>query len=224
MSAKKKIGVLLVDDVDLFRTLFAEGLRCRPELSVSEAKSPEQALRRIKTCCPDTVLISVSMHDCSGLSLLQYIHRQFPDTALLAFSHRNQDRFYAERALCAGAAGYVSADDTVADLMQAIRTVAKGGVYLNRALQDEICASAGSAGKKESPFERLSHREFEVFCLTGHGYVPKRIAERLKVSVKTVETYRERIREKLNLLDGGELLLHASAYVRDQKPLPLSDG
>ncbi len=214
--------VLLVDDFNLCRTFFAEGLRQSPGLEVFEAATAEEALKQAEQLSPDVVLLNISMRHCSGMALLQFIHRQFPDLGLLAFSYLHHDHLYAERAICAGAFGYISVDESGENLLEAVKQISAGDVYLSSPLRKKLCADASFNSRgKESPFERLSHREFEVFCLTGHGHVPKRVAELLKVSVKTVETYRERIRDKLGLTDGGELLYHATGFIREQS-LPRS--
>lgn len=209
--------VLVVDDFHFFRTFFAEGLRQIPGLSVAEAGNADEALKAAASVCPHIIILNVSMYGCSGMTLLQSIHRIFPQIGLLAFSYLHHDYLYAERAICAGAAGYISVDETDKDLIQAVEAVTAGGVYLSDMLRKKLCVDSGVIGHRaESPFERLSFREFEVFCLTGRGYVPKRIADKLKVSVKTIETYRERIRAKLGLTDGGELLYYALNYMREQ--------
>lgn len=209
--------ILLVDDFHLCRTFFAQGLRQSPGIFVFESSNFEDALNQIKAICPDVILLNISMQHCSGMSLLQLIHRKFPTFGLLTFSYLHHDHIYAERTICAGASGYISIDEPGENLLEAIAAVASGGVYLNSVLRKKIGVTSVTRGQKtESPFDRLSHREFEVFCLTGHGYVPKRIADKLKVSVKTIETYRERIREKLGLTDGSDLLYHASSFVREQ--------
>jgi DNA-binding NarL/FixJ family response regulator len=209
--------VLLIDDLHLCRTFFAKGLRQSSAVSVAEAESAEDALKQIAQVCPDVIILNVSMRHCCGMALLQSICRKVPTTGLLAFSYAHQDHLYAERTICAGAAGYISAAEPGENLLEAVATVAAGGMYLSRLLRDKICIDLSRWGKKkESIFDILSHREFEVFCLTGYGHAPKQVADKLKVSPKTVETYRERIRQKLDLADGGELLLHASSYIRAQ--------
>lgn len=220
MDSIKK--VLLVDDFHLSRTFFAEGLRKISGLTVFESASAEDALKQAEQFLPVVIILNISMRHCSGMALLQFIHRQIPSAGLLAFSYLHHDHLYAERAVCAGAAGYISADEPGDNLLEAVKAIAAGGTYLSPSLRKKICIGSGSGGQKiESPFDRLSHREFEVFCLTGHGHVPKRIADKLKVSVKTIETYRERIRGKLGLTDGGELLYHATSFIREQS-LPRS--
>jgi DNA-binding NarL/FixJ family response regulator len=214
-TAKGKIEVLLTDDFHCCRAFFAEGLRQQPDLLVSEARNAVEALRKAEDIRPDVIMLNIAMRQCSGISLLQFIHRQFPEIGVLAFSCAHHDRLYAERAVYAGAAGYIAADESPKNLLAAVQTVAAGGVYLSRRLRRKLSVKSGVCGGV-SPVDRLSHREFEVFCLTGHGYVPKWIADKMKVSVKTVETYRERIREKLGLAGGGELLYHAAGFIREQ--------
>jgi DNA-binding NarL/FixJ family response regulator len=217
-----RTSILLVDDFHLCRTFFAEGLHRIPKFDVFEASCAEEMLEQVELIRPSVVILSISMRHCSGIALLQLIHRKFPDVPLLAFSYLHHDHLYAERAICAGACGYISVDESGKNLFEALKEIVAGGVYLSLSLRKKISVESCLCGqKKESPFALLSHREFEVFCLTGHGHVPKRIADMLEVSVKTVETYRERIREKLGLTDGGELLYHATSYIREQS-LPQS--
>lgn len=213
-DSRKKI--LLVDDFHLCRTFFAEGLRHNSGLSVFEASSAEGVLQLTEQFLPDVIILNISMRHCSGMALLKFVHRQFPSVGLLAFSYLHHDHLYADRAVCAGASGYISVDESGENLLAAVAAVAAGEGYLSPMFRKKMCIEPGRGQKKEDPFSRLSHREFEVFCLTGHGHVPKRIADMLKVSVKTVETYRERIREKLGLTDGGELLYHATSFIREQ--------
>ena len=214
--------VLLVDDFHLCRTLFAGGLRQSPGLEVFEAATGEEALKQTEQNRPDVIILNISMRHCSGMSLLRLIRRQFPELGLLAFSYLHHDHLYADRAICAGASGYISVDEPGGNLLKAVEAIVEGKLYLSPTLRKKLCGESGVHDReKKSPFERLSHREYEVFCLTGHGHVPKRIADMLEVSVKTIETYRERIREKLGLTDGGELLYHATCFIREQS-LPLS--
>ena len=211
--------VLLVDDFHLCRTLFTAGLRQCQSLEVFEATTGEEALKQTEQNRPDVIILNVSMRHCSGMSLLRLIRRQFPEIGLLAFSYLHHDRLYADRAICAGASGYISVDEPGGNLLKAVEAIVGGKLYLSPTLRKKLGAESGPRGReKESPFERLSHREYEVFCLTGHGHMPKRIADMLKVSVKTIGTYRERIREKLGLTDGGELLYHATCFIREQSP------
>ncbi len=186
---KKK--VLLVDDFHLCRTFFADGLRQNSGLVVAEAVNEEDTINQVAQFCPDVIILNISMGHCSGMALLKSIRRQFPDIGLLTFSYLHHDRYYAERSICAGAAGYISMTESGESLLEAVEAIATGGVYLSLPLRKKICADSDPREQKnKSPFEQLSHREFEVFCLTGHGHAPKRIADILKVSVKTIETYR----------------------------------
>lgn len=214
--------VLLIDDFHLCRTLFAGGLRQSLSFEVFEAATGEEALASAEQTRPDVIILNIFLRHCSGMSLLQRIRRQFPDIGLLTFSYLHHNHLHAERALCAGASGYISVDESGENLLRAVEVIAAGKIYLSPILRKKLGAESGLFGRgKKSPFERLSHREYEVFCLTGQGHMPKRIADMLKVSVKTIETYRERIREKLGLTDGGELLYHASCFIREQSQ-PLS--
>jgi DNA-binding NarL/FixJ family response regulator len=220
MDARKR--VLLVDDFHLCRTFFMAGLRQSPGLEVFEAATGEEALKQAGQIGPDVIILNLSMRHCGGMSLLRLIHRQFPEVGLLAFSYLHHDHLYADRAICAGASGYISAEESGENLLKAVEAIVEGNLYLSPTLRKKLCGESGVHDRKrKSPFERLSHREYEVFCLTGHGHMPKRIADMLKVSVKTIGTYRERIREKLGLTDGGELLYHATYFIREQS-LPLS--
>lgn len=218
---KNRFRVLIADDFSLARDFFATGLRREGSFDVLEASGGNETMTALKAWSVDAVFLNISMRHSSGMNLLQQVHHEFPDIGILAYSYLHHDQLYAERALCAGASGYISIDEPGVSLVQALRLVAGGQLYLNPELRQKLCLNALQSPDRRngSPFDRLSQREFEVFCLTGHGYVPKRIAERLKVSVKTVETYRERIREKLGLSEGGDLLYYASQFMREQSLL-----
>lgn len=212
-ASKRKTRVLLIDDIRLCRTCFAGALRQVSGFRVAEAVCDEDVLETAAGFNPHVILLNISMHRSSGISLLKALRRHLPKTGLLAFSCFHRDSLPARRAVDAGADGFISADAGYDELVEAVRAAAGG-----------VCRTPGGCGKPDkisappdSPLEGLSPREFEVFCLTGHGYMTKRIADQLKVSVKTIETYRQRIRQKLGLADGGELLCHALNYVQDQR-------
>jgi len=180
--------VLVVDDFHFCRTFFAKGLQQTTGFSVKEAANPEEALKTTASFCPHVIILNVSINGCSGMTLLRSIRRRFPQIGLLAYSYLQHDHLCAECALSAGATGYIAMNESDEDLITAVETVAADGVYLSPALRKKLCVDSGAIGQQaESPFDRLSPREFEVFCLTGHGYVAKRIAGKLKVSALPIE-------------------------------------
>ena len=218
-----KTRILLVDDHPLMRKGLALTLGAEPDFEVvGQASDAEEALERFDDLAregstPDLVLVDVSLPGMNGLELVKHLVARDGDVKALVVS-RHDEGLYAERAVRAGAKGYVSkleADDTIVD---AVRYVLRGGIYLSDELKDKLLfgAAVGRKDAMQSPLEVLSDRELEVFEMTGRGMATKEIAERLHLSVKTVESYRARIKTKLNLETGTELMQHAVRWVEGE--------
>jgi DNA-binding NarL/FixJ family response regulator len=213
----KKTRILFVDDFNLCRSFFSSALRVEPGYDVFEAEPSGEVCGIIGKIRPDVVILNIAMMHVSGFSLLRNILQAHSRCRVLTISYLHHGHLHAMRAVRAGAAGYVAPDESRKSFLQAIAEVAAGGVYVAPVVRRRISSGLSrNCSDDEHPCNRLSSREFEVFCLTGLGYVPKLIADRMQVSVKTVETYRERIREKLGLLDGSELLYYATGFIREQ--------
>ncbi|MEM8600568.1 MAG: response regulator transcription factor [Bacteroidota bacterium] len=210
--------LLLVDDHPLLRKGLALTLNAEPDLEVvGQAASAEEALEAFSTLDPDVVLIDISLPGMSGLELLKHLLALKPDLLTLVVS-RHDEALYAERAVRAGAKGYVMKVEAADEIVQAVRHVLRGGIYMSEDLKDRLLfgAAVGRKAPMQSPLEVLSDRELEVFEMTGRGLPTREIAERLHLSVKTVESYRARIKTKLSLDSGTELMQHAVRWVESE--------
>ena len=210
--------ILLVDDHPLLRQGIAQILEAEPDLEVAgQASDAEEALSVFDRIDPDLVVTDISLPGMNGLELLKNLLTLHPTLPVLVVS-RHDEELYAERAVRAGARGYVSKLAAGDELVIAIRRVLRGGIHLSEDLKDRMLFGAASGVKDatQTPLEVLSDRELEVFEMTGRGIPTREISERLHLSVKTVESYRSRIKTKLGLANGTELIKHAVAWVEGE--------
>jgi len=210
--------VLIVDDHAFLRRGLAQIINDLPEVSVcGEAGTVSETLEQIRLTRPDIVVVDISLADGNGLELTKEIKANWPEIRVLV-SSMHDEALMAERALRAGALGYVSKSDDVDAFITALRRVRDGQVYLSPRMTDRLLTRvvAGGAEPSRSPLEKLSDRELEVFELIGRGLSTKQIAAQLDLSRKTVETYREHIKSKLNLRNGTELTRHAVQWVLER--------
>jgi len=208
-TAKKR--VFLVDDHPLVREWLTNLIRQQPDLDVcGEAERGPEAMEAILRLKPDIAVIDISLKDSSGIELIKDLKQTQPATAALVLS-MHEEAHYAERALRAGAKGYIVKRETSRKVVAAIRQVLAGGIYISEELATSLAAQfvTGKRLAQQSPVEQLSDRELEVFPLLGQGRGTRQIAEVLKVSVKTVQAYCARIKDKLNLASATELLREA---------------
>ena len=209
--------VLLVDDHPIVR----QGIRMlvdqESDLEVcGEAESEVEALRLIEQTQPDIAVVDLSLKGSSGLSLTREIRTRHPQVQVLVLSMRDE-AFYAERVLRAGAKGYITKEQGSERIIEGIRKVVAGQIYLSDQLASKMLKSlVGGDRPGESPVRRLSDRELAVFELIGHGLTTRDVAKRLHLSVKTVESHREHIKEKLNLSGAPDLLKYAIQWVQYQ--------
>lgn len=207
--------IIIVDDHPLIRKGLALTIDADPNLSViyqaSEAKEVIGILNEKK---PDLIIVDISLPGMNGLELIKHIKAIYPDIKILVVS-RHDESLYAERAIRAGSQGYVMKLEAGEVILKAIRTVLNGGIYVSDSVNKRLLMRMVSGHKSlsQTPLEVLSDRELEVFELTGSGLNSREIAENLQLSVKTVETYRARIKDKLSLNSATELVLHASRWV-----------
>lgn len=204
------IRVLIADDHPIVR----EGLRRiaadQPGITVvAEAASATEALSRVGDTAVDVMLLDVSMPGPTFIEVLQEVRKDHPSIKVLVLSVHPEDQ-WALRALRAGAAGYLTKDHSPEQLIDAIRRVYRGGKYVTAALAEKL-ATGLEAGGGATPHEALSDREYEVLRALGAGLSVKDVAARLKLSPKTVSTYRTRILEKMQLSSNADLV----RYVRD---------
>jgi DNA-binding NarL/FixJ family response regulator len=221
-SLGRKARILLVDDHPIVRQGLALMLAAEADFEIcGQAKDVAEALEMIAKTSPDLVVADLSLSGLSGLDLVKEIkakHSALP--ALILSMH--DETVQAERALRAGARGFVMKQEATGTIITAIRQVLSGHIYLSDRMSSKLLGklAGGAGGGTASPIERLSDREFQVFTLIGQGIGPRAIAEKLGLSVKTVEAHRENIKAKLGLGSGNELIRYAMQYLMDQSANP----
>jgi DNA-binding NarL/FixJ family response regulator len=207
-SSSKATRVLLVDDHPVVREGLAESINRENDLTVcAQAEDHRGALRAIETTHPELIVVDLMLRDSSGMELIKDIHARWPRLLILVVS-MHDETLYAERVLRAGAQGYITKQQATHDILLAIRRVIGGGIYLNERTASAVLARLAAKpqlASHEIP-DLLADRELEVFELTGRGLSTREVAGQLRIDVKTVDTYRARIREKLNLKSSSELL------------------
>src|SRR6516162_2250723 len=218
MSGKKnkRARVLIVDDHPAVREALALRISRQPDLEVcGEAADTSDALRLVTEILPDAAVVDISLKTGNGIELIKRIKDRNDHVRMLVWS-MHSEALYAERALRAGALGYVNKDQATDRIVEAIRRVLAGKIYLSEVMAERMLQRAVGGARDEvtrSPLDVLADRELEVFRLIGAGVKTAEIAERLHLSVKTVETYRDRIRQKLCLSDGTKLAHYATQWV-----------
>lgn len=214
--AARRARILLVDDHPLVRERMAEIINQEPDLMVcGEAQDRAGALAAMAAHRPELAIIDLALKDSDGLELIKDIRLHWPNVLMLVVS-MYEESLYAERVIRAGARGYVTKQEATRDILSAIRRVLSGRVYLNENVSARIIDRLAdrSVPGAATPAEMLADRELQVFELLGRGLVVKEIARRLRIATKTVDTYRRRIREKLNLQTSSQLLQHAISWTR----------
>ena len=215
-KSKKRARVLIVDDHPAVREALAMRIGRQSDLEVcGEAADLSEALRLVADTQPDVAVVDISLKTGCGIDLIKRIKDRNDTVRMLVWSTHSES-LYAERALRAGALGYINKDQATDKIVEAIRRVLEGKVYLSDAMVETMLHRTVGGGREEvtrSPLDALADRELEVFRLIGQGVKTAEIAERLHLSVKTIETYRDRIREKLDLSDGTELAHYATKWM-----------
>jgi DNA-binding NarL/FixJ family response regulator len=213
---EKRAKILIVDDHPAVREALALRIGRQRDLEVcGEAADINEALRLVAATEPDVAVVDISLKTGSGLDLIKRIKDGDDRVVILVWSMHSES-LYAERALRAGALGYISKDQATDQIVEAIRRVLQGKVWLSEAMAERLLQRAVGVGGQEitrAPVEVLANRELEVFLLIGQRVKTADIAAQLHLSVKTVETYRDRIRQKLHLSDGTELVHYATQWV-----------
>lgn len=206
-----KSQILLIDDHPLLRQGIAQLLNQQDDLEVcGEAEDRASAMVAIARMDPDLAIVDLSLKEDRGMELIRDCRVQFPELLLLVLS-MHDERFYAERALRAGASGYIMKREASENVLEAVRSVLSGEVFVSPAVAGSIVgkvAGKSSAGP-QSPWDLLSDREMDVFLRIGKGYGTQQVAKQLHISAKTVEAHRASIKIKLGISASDELLQQA---------------
>ena len=207
--------ILIVDDHPLVRTGFAQLIGDCPDLEVcGEAGDMAEALKQIDATSPDLAIIDFSLAGGSGLDLIEHIKSRGQDILMLVAS-MHDETLYAERVLAAGARGYINKQEAQDRIIQAIRQVLAGKVYLSQQMTERLLSGMVDNNSDRRDIDTLSNRELQVFELIGRGVSTSQMAERLNLSTKTIETHQAHIKKKLGLGSAHELTQRAIRWVMD---------
>ncbi|WP_136807304.1 response regulator [Desulfosediminicola flagellatus] len=201
MAPPKKYKVLIIDDHPIFCLGMSELINKEDDLvvcgSIELMKKAGEAIDNLK---PDLAIIDISLKDGNGIELVQEIKKEYEGLPMLVLSMYDES-LYAERALLAGASGYIMKQEAISLVVKAIRKVLDGDIYASNSVKEKVFKRLTNqhTADSKSPLDILTNRELEVLRLIGEGYSTKEIAERLHLSIKTIGTYRENLKEKLKL-------------------------
>ena len=210
----EKIRVLVADDHAMLRSGLRMLINTQPDMEVAgEAANGEEAVQRVRDLNPDVVLMDITMPESGGIQAIERIRKESPQTRVLVLT-MHADAAYLRAALAAGAAGYVVKQSADSELISAIQAVYRGHMFVDLAassgaLQDVVGKDNKAVPRAGDPRSLLSQREREVLNLVAQGHTNQQIAERLCLSVKTIETYRSRLAEKLELRSRADLVRYA---------------
>jgi DNA-binding NarL/FixJ family response regulator len=218
-ALQKKFRVLIVDDHPILRQGIGQLINAEPDLMVcGEAEDAHQALSAVGTTKCDIAIVDISLKGTSGIELLKNLKVHYPKLHVLILSMHDES-IYAQRALRAGASGYIMKQEATEKVLGAIRKILNGEIYLSERLGSRMLSQlvGGRSSLPSSPIDQLSDRELEVFGLIGQGHGTRPIAEKLHLSVKTVESHRAHIKEKMNLKNATELVHHAIQWAQSEQ-------
>jgi DNA-binding NarL/FixJ family response regulator len=212
-NVQKKNKVLVVDDHPIVRRGLAELIAMEPDMEVcGEAADMAEAIKQIETNCPDVAILDISLKSGHGLELIEHIKANHASVKMLV-SSMHDEMLFAERSLRAGALGYIPKQEATEILLDAIRQVLRGEVYLTARMANRLMHNLAGKSPETDPIKTLSNREIEVFEMIGQGLTTQQIAGKLKLSAKTIETHREKIKGKLDLKNSAELNRRAVQWV-----------
>ena len=218
-NGARKTRVFVVDDHPIVRQGLALLINREQDMAVcGEAEEAQSAMQEIAVTRPDILVVDISLNGPDGLELLKAVRTKHPHLPVLILSMHDES-IYAERALRAGANGYIMKQEATEKVLEALRRIVNREIYVservaNKMLQQYI---GGNTGAQRSPVADLTDRELEVFRLIGEGHATRQIAEELHLSVKTVESYQAHIKEKLSLRSARELMQHAIQWSIHEK-------
>jgi len=220
-GARPKVHrIILIDDHPLIRQGLSQLLNSQPTLAVAgSAESAGEGIEMVRKHKPDLVILDLSLPKTDGLEVVKQLKSELPKLPMLVISMHDES-VYAERVLRAGARGYVMKKEPSEKIFEAIQHVLRGDIYVSERIKRDMLESA-LTGKRPgaeggSILDRLTDRELQVFQLLGNGISTKGIAQQLNLSVKTIETYRENLKVKLNLRTGAELVQRAIQWSKSQ--------
>jgi DNA-binding NarL/FixJ family response regulator len=215
---KAKARVLLVDDHPILRKGLAQMINQEVDLMVcGEAEDASKAFDAFANLQPDVALVDISLKRGNGIELIKNVKARYPDLPILVLS-MHDEALYAERALRAGSLGYIMKEEATEQVLAGLRRVLAGEIFLSERMKSRMLQQlANGRGKVVvSPIEQLTDRELQVFRLIGEGRSTRQIAGELHLSVRTVEAYREYIKDKLSLKNSTELVQHAFHWVHHE--------
>ena len=210
-AASKQTRILIVDDHPLVRLSLREFIRRESDLVVcGEAEDREEALAAVAATKPHLAIVDLTLKNSNGMELIKDLREQHPEVQILVLS-MHDEILHAERAVRAGARGYITKQEATTKIMVAIRQVLSGEIYWSERAAARVASKIASPAKPDAvfPVDCLTDRELQVFELIGAGRSTRQISAALHIDVSTVETYRARIKEKLNLKDALALLQYA---------------
>jgi len=209
--------LFLVEDHPVTREGFAQLINYQSDLQVcGQAGSVAKAIVGIETLKPDALVVDISLAESNGLELIKHVKARYPALGILVLSTHDES-LYAERAVRAGARGYVMKQAPTSEVMKAIREVLAGELYLSENIRTKLVQKQLHQGQRGTDIDRLSDRELEIFELIGHGHTTRQIAGKLNLSVSTIETHRAHIKDKLRLVNAVELVRRAVEWVGHQR-------
>lgn len=217
---QEKKRIFVVDDHAMFRDGLRRLVDLEPDLVVcGDASNATEALQRLRQSDADLVIVDLSLDGTSGIDLIKNIKRDFEDLPVLVVS-MHAESLYGDRALRAGAMGYVMKSEPATTVLDAIRKVLGGDVHVSEKMATLVVSKfvRGESDQPPSPLEALSDRELEVFRMLGQGKGTKEIAEEMNVALPTVSTFKNRIKEKLKMKNSTETILFALQWFRQETP------
>ncbi|WP_321493130.1 response regulator transcription factor [uncultured Desulfobacter sp.] len=215
MKTKISGNILIVEDHPIFRMGMKDMINSEPDLSVcAEAEDVEPALGLVASYRPDLAIVDLSLKNSSGFDLVCQIHENYSFCRTLVLS-MHDEALHAERCLLAGAKGYLMKQEASESVVSAIRSILNGQIHVSSRIMSRLLNvfTRQPTPEQASPLAAITDRELEIFKMIGCGLTSKEIAMRLNISIKTVGTYRERIKEKLHLKNASTLIRHAAIWV-----------
>jgi len=203
--------VLIVEDHPIFRMGLKELINLEPDMTVcGEAEDVSSAQKLIRQREPDLIVLDLALKDSSGIDLIRQLRAERQKIPILVLS-MHDEALHAERCMLAGASGYIMKQEVSLSVIKAIRKILSGHIYVSEKIMTLLVTHLrfSSNTPQESPTDHLTDRELEVFRMIGSGLAPRDMANHLKVSVKTIGTYKERIKDKMGFKHGGELVRFA---------------